>query len=152
MEEETDGRLAWVRGPSRPESRWAANGYFILTLLSLPVFPLVMIWKAVVWRKKPSEFRAQPYTHLAQILRERGDDDAARKVEAEKMWQGAVDRADATRHGMLWRTYWWRPYGVMFGYGLSPIRALLSVLGVLAVCWICVSLMSFNGMLQKTKA
>jgi hypothetical protein len=149
LEKEIGTRLEWVRGDVKdPESKWVAGGYFLLTFLSLPVFPMIMLFLAALWKKKESVFRAQPYAQLATVLRERGDDDSARKVEAEKLWQGAVDRAGSTRRGKLWQTYWWRPYGVMFGFGLSPFRALASVIAIWVLGWGCVSMLSSSGMLQ----
>jgi hypothetical protein len=75
-------------------------------------------------------FRAQPYTQLAKAFRERGDDEAARDVEKEKVRLAAYARASSPggRLAMLW---WWF-YGLGFRYGLSPTRAFLTVV----VFWI----------------
>ncbi len=170
LDVEIESRLEWVRGSNaRPESKWRAGGYFLLTLLLLPLnlllLPLTLLlllvfrivlprlvprWKRTKSNRSISQFRAQPYTHLAKILRERGDDEAARKVEAEKLWQGAVERARSTLTGKLFQTYWWRPYGVMFGYGLSPLRAAVSLLLIWLLGWACVSMLSRNEMLQAS--
>jgi hypothetical protein len=147
--DEVGTRLDMVRGNlERPETMRQSVGYFLLTILSLPVFPVIMFLIARRWRWQPSAFRAKPYTHLAQVLRERGDDEAAREVEAEKIWQGAVDRGNSTRWGKLSEIYWWRPYGVMFRYGLSPLCAAASVLAIWVLGWVAVSVLSDHHMLQ----
>ncbi len=146
---EIGARLDWVRGRlKKPEPWWKAGGYFLLTLVFFPISLVVVIWLWATWKRTPSVFRAQPYAHLAKVMRERGDDDAAREVEAEKLWQGAVDSAVDTRGGRAWKIYWWRPYGVMFRYGLSPLRAGVSVLVIWLLGWFCVSMLSRNEMLQ----
>ena len=86
--------LHWTE---RKGSLFAPNAHlgfrFLLISLSLGALLLAVLWLMFVRKKKwaTAEFRAQPYAHLAQVLRERGDDDLARKVEAEKMWQEAVE-------------------------------------------------------------
>ena len=81
-----------------------------------------------------SKFRSQPYTQLAKVMRERGDDDSARDIESERIKLAADDRANDFwgRLALLW---WWF-YGLFFRYGLSPLRAL----GTLLVFWLAGSM------------
>ena len=124
---------------------------FITILLSLTALSLGGLWLFFLRErgtKKSADFNAQPYTHLARVLRDRGDDHLARKVEAEKMWQEAVQRSYSSFRGSLWKIVWWRPYGVMFGYGLSPLRAFMSVVAIWLLGWGTISMLSRNNMLQ----
>jgi hypothetical protein len=109
---------------------------------------LAEVFRTLTRNQEKAAFKAQPYVHLAQVLRKRGDDDAAREVEAEKMWQEAVERSRSSFLGTLWKIVWWRPYGVMFNYGLSPLRAAISILAIWLLGWGCVSMLSDNQMLQ----
>jgi hypothetical protein len=102
----------------------------------------------LTWRAEESNFQAQPLTHLAAVLRERGDDDAAKKVEAEKMWQEAVSRGNSSYGHWLALQLIWRPYGVMFYFGLSSGRALLTVILFWLLGWSSVYVLSSNGMLR----
>lgn len=99
-----------------------------------------------------SSFSAQPYAHLAAVLRERGDDLAARDVEAEKMWQEAVARGRTDYWHWLAKFFLWRPYGVMFGFGLSPKKAFISLLCFWCLGWGATYLLSNNGMLRANVA
>jgi hypothetical protein len=121
-----------------------------LILISLAGLRLRLLWPS--FRSKVSEpaadFNAQPFAHLAAVFRQRGDDNLAREVEAEKMWQEAVQRSRYSFRGTLAKILWWRPYGVMFKFGLSPSRALASVLAIWMLGWAAVSTLSRNQMLQ----
>jgi len=129
--------------------------FLLILVLSSVAFLLAVLLPAFVRTKltrneATARFRGQPYSHLSHVLRERGDDDAARKVEAEKMWQEAVESSRSSFGGKLWKIFWWRPYGVMFRYGLSPLRAAGSILAIWLLGWGCVSMLSNNKMLQAS--
>jgi hypothetical protein len=153
----------------RPETHPRSIVYLVLTILFASVFflvifilyrtyptpttillllLLVVIVSILNLPQKRSELRTEPYTHLAQVLSERGDVEAARKVEAEKIWQVAVDRWKLSPKGRFWKIFWWRPYRVMFGYGLSPGRAALSVFFIWLLGMFAVSGLSQSRMLK----
>jgi hypothetical protein len=105
-------------------------------LVSLAGLCLRFKWKMLrMVNERATDFNAQPFAHLAAVFRQRGDDNLARKVEAEKMWQEAVQRARHSFRAALAKILWWRPYGVMFEFGLSPSRALASVLAIWILGW-----------------
>lgn len=98
--------------------------------------------------EKP-QFRAQPYAHLARVLRERGDDEFARDVEAEKIFRGACDRARRGRGGgALLLIFWWLPYGAFYRFGLAPVRAFLILVIFWLVGFLAITMLSENGLLQ----
>jgi hypothetical protein len=118
-----------------------------------------LTWMALSKRRKKAlagggetQFPSQPYAHLAKVLRERGNDDAAREVEAEKMWQEAVVRSRTSQAHWLTKHLWWRPYRVMFNFGLSTTRALVSMMVVWLLGWSVVFLLSRAGMLRESVA
>lgn len=127
---------------------------FSLYLAGLVLVSFAGLWLRYKWKilkmvtQRATDFNAQPFAHLAGVFRQRGDDNLARKVEAEKMWQEAVQRARYSFRGTLAKILWWRPYGVMFKFGLSPSRALASVLAIWMLGWTAVSTLSRNDMLQ----
>jgi len=92
-------------------------------------------------------FRAQPYAQLAKVLRERGDDEAARDIEADKIYWGAYDRALGSFRGWLAFLFWWTPYGFFFRFGLAPIRAFLTLLVVWFAGFCAISMLSESNML-----
>ncbi len=170
---ELNPRLDMVRnslGLKRPETKTRSRIYFSLTIVSSLVLLIVifLLYRAYPLtttlfglllsiavfltarsrRRQASNFRTEPYTHLAKVLRERGDDGAAQEVEAEKIWQAAVHRAKSTSWGKLVRIFWWRPYRVMFRYGLSPLRAALSVFIIWVLGSFVVSELSQHQMLE----
>jgi hypothetical protein len=69
------------------------------------------------------------------------------------MWQGAADRGKSTTWGKLSEIYWWLPYGVMFRYGLSPLRAAASVFAIWVVAWVPVisslAILTFSGIARR---
>jgi hypothetical protein len=124
---------------------------FAIAITILTTATLLFTYMFYKWRvqiRGAAEFNAQPYAHLASVLRSRGEDDLAKRVEAEKMWQEAQQRKNTSFLGMLSVISWWRPYGVLFGYGLSPFRAATSLVVLWILGWIAVSLLSGNQMLQ----
>ena len=98
---EVEDRLKWISGRSKPSR----------ILLLLP-------------RQEHSfSFSAQPYTQLAQAFRQRGEDEAARKVEARRILHEKCYQATNR-----WVKFCWRVYGVGFGFGLSTLRAFVTLL------------------------
>jgi hypothetical protein len=125
---------------------------FLLIFLFSVLLVLAGLWLRYLRHsretKRRPQFKPQPYAHLAQVLRKRGDDGAAREVEAEKMWQEAAERSRSSFLATVWKIVWWRPYGVMFNYGLSPLRAAMSILAIWLLGWGFISVLSENEMLQ----
>ncbi len=106
--------------------------------------------KTRLWTPQASSFLAQPYAHLAMVFRERGEDDSAREVEAEKMWQEAVHRGRLSFRHWLAKHLLWRPYRVMFNFGLSSARALITILIFWCVGWASTFLLSDQRMLRAS--
>lgn len=124
---------------------WRTILAFALLLLST-AFTLCKFF----WKPEESKFQAQPFAHLSKVLRERGDDELARQVEAEKMWQEAVSRGQSNGFHWLAKHFVWRPYRVMFRFGLSPARAFLSVIIFWLLGWASIFLLSSNDMLRAS--
>lgn len=147
--------LTWPRSQANSSGRDEYFGlHFCLYLIGLVLVSFAGLWLRFMWKmlrmatERATDFNAQPFAHLAAVFRQRGDDNLARKVEAEKMWQEAVQRARYSFRGALAKILWWRPYGVMFEFGLAPSRALASVLAIWMLGWGAVSMLSRNDMLQ----
>ena len=72
-----------------------------------------------------NEFHPQPYRHLAKVLRAQGHYHAAREVAIAEQWATPASN---------WVSRLLRPiWGVCFGFGLSPVRATLTVVVLLAI-------------------
>jgi hypothetical protein len=71
------------------------------------------------------EFQPQPYRHLTKVLRTQGNYEAAREVAIAEQW--AKPAANAVTRVL--RPIW----GVCYGFGLSPLRATLTMLVLLAI-------------------
>jgi hypothetical protein len=147
--------LNWPQSQANSSGKGEYFGLrFCLYLAGLVLVSLAGLWLRFRWEmlrmatERATDFNAQPFAHLAAVFRQRGDDNLARKVEAEKMWQEAVQRARYSFRGALAKILWWRPYGVMFEFGLAPSRALASVLAIWVLGWGAVSTLSRNDMLQ----
>ena len=81
------------------------------------------------WLRKGSSdtfFLPQPYTHLAKAFREQGDDYAARKIEEEKIGWSIKERAKHETTVRLAKPLW-AFYRRCFRYGLSPLRATVTI-------------------------
>jgi hypothetical protein len=170
--------LAWLWTKfAHPTDEYSAHfGWRFLAVLAIVLSPGIfagrMVWgskkgkeiwdhslrllpkRVQLWPKQSNlrAFSAQPYAHLAMVLRERGDDSTARTVEAEKMWLEAVQRSRTSYGHWLAKQLWWRPYGVMFQFGLSPLRAFFTVLFFWCLGWGATYLLSNNGMLRANVA
>jgi nitrogen fixation protein len=72
-----------------------------------------------------SEFHPQPYRQLAKVLRAQGHYQAARNVAIVEQWAAP----STNRLTRLLRAAW----GLSFGFGLSPWRATMTVMVVLAI-------------------
>ncbi len=151
VQNEVDVRLAWLRGGSRGQTVSgrciAALRRYIHVFGAQRLLALTLRRRDGWWTEQGRQFRAQPYTHLASVLRERGDDEAARDVEAEKIRWGAYDRARNGMGGRLLLLFWWWPYGLLFRYGLAPVRAFFTLLGLWLIGFLAISMLSENGML-----
>ena len=73
-----------------------------------------------------TSFLPQPYTHLAKVFREQGDDYAARKIEEKKIELSIKERAKHEAPVRLAKPLWYF-YRRCFRYGLSPLRATVTV-------------------------
>lgn len=76
-------------------------------------------------QQRATEFHPQPYRHLARVLRAQGHYQAAREVAIAEQW--AMPSSNWMSRTL--RAVW----GVCFGFGLSPVRATLTVAVLLAL-------------------
>lgn len=76
---------------------------------------------------RPEPFLPQPYTQLARVLREQGDEQAARDVEESRL---RIESWRKFKHepSMFGALLAWEAFRVFFRYGLSPRRALTTFL------------------------
>ena len=103
----------------------------------------------IQWLRQSTDgqsFLPQPYAQLAKVIREQGDDDAARKIEEEKIRLGIRERAKYRFLDKLARPLW-ACYWLFFRYGLSPLRASLTIAGFLLLGWGAVKWANSAGML-----
>lgn len=126
--------------------------WHVIVILSILLVPLLLYLRRKHWKPNTGTFVAQPYAHLSMVLRERGEDDSARDVEAEKIWQEAVHRGRSDFRQWLAQCLWWRPYGLLFDFGLSPWRAFVTMFTFLCFGWAAIFLLSSNGMLRANIA
>jgi hypothetical protein len=76
-------------------------------------------------QRKAGEFHPQPYRHLAKVLRAQGHYHAARQVAIEEQWATPA----FNRVSRMLRAIW----GTCFGFGLSPMRATMTIAVLLAI-------------------
>ena len=82
-----------------------------------------------VLRNHTPEYAAQPYQHLAAVFRAQGHDGDVRAILMRQ-------RRDQVERGALTHKtdrFWARLTGTLLGYGYQPWRALLCLVGLLAV-------------------
>ncbi|HTV04580.1 MAG TPA: hypothetical protein VME86_04365 [Acidobacteriaceae bacterium] len=130
--DDSSGHLAW----------------HIVVVLSILIAFLLRQLRRKHWKPETGTFVGQPYAHLSMVLRERGEDNSARDVEAEKIWQEAVHRGRSNFRQWLAQCLWWRPYGLLFDFGLSPWRAFVTMFTFLCLGWAATFVLSSNGMLR----
>ena len=144
-------RLLWLRGmrrQSRVERCMASLERFFRIVGVHAMIQLIRNRGNRGRSQEEPQFRAQPYAHLAKVLRERGDDDAARDVEAEKMRWAAYDRAQRSGGGRILLMFWLWPYGLFYRYGLAPGRALLTLMAFWFVGFLAITMLSENDLLK----
>jgi hypothetical protein len=91
------------------------------------------------WLDRESEFRPQPYRHLAKVLRERGDEDGAKQVSFEMESRArAADRRRLIHDPPRWllRSAENLLSDATVGYGIYPARAAWYLVGLTALGWI----------------
>lgn len=105
----------------------------------------VTAWLALLRGGTPG-YAAQPYQHLAAACRAAGHDTEARQVlvaqRREQLRSGAIT-------GRLERL-WSRVTGLTLGYGYQPWRALVGLLGVIAVAVVLAVVLGGGGALAAT--
>ncbi len=118
---------------------------------SKPTLPQVE--HRIGWLKQGTDgnYFPQPYAHLAKVFREQGDDDAARRIEEEKILLGIRERAKYQFLDKLARPLW-AFYRYCFRYGLSPARASVTVAAFLLAGWAVVAVANQMGMLVMETA
>src|SRR5580693_6111976 len=117
-----------------------------LTYRALPAGLTPTEWLQVIRHDTPA-YAAQPYRHLAAALSAAGDERQARDVLMAQR-QDQLDRGALT--GASQRA-WARFTGVVLGYGYRPSRALLFLLGVLAVSVILATVLGAHGALAQPR-
>lgn len=83
------------------------------------------------WLGLQGEYSPGPYEQLAKVLRESGDEDAAKTVLVAKNEEKAK-QDDLTGTERIWYKF----FGPMIGYGYRPWRALRYVAGFIVAGWI----------------
>jgi len=117
-----------------------------LTYRALPAGLTPTEWLQVIRHDTPA-YAAQPYRHLAAALSAAGDERQARDVLMAQR-KDQLDRGALT--GASQRA-WARFTGVVLGYGYRPSRALLFLLGVLAVSVILATVLGAHGALAQPR-
>ena len=120
---------AGVGSRSDPTHRWDVDG---LTYRGMPQLDATghhrEAWLRLVREATPA-YRAQPYQQLAAVCRGDGHDSEARAVLMQQR-RDQLDRGALTRRG---DRVWARLTGALLGFGYQPWRALLYLVGVLAL-------------------
>ncbi len=151
VQSEMEFRLLWLRGLGRQSRRERSIAALQRVFRIVGVYRVFRFVRSsrTGWRiEEEPQFRAQPYAHLAKVLRERGDDEAARDVEAEKIRWGAYDRAQRSMGGRLLLILWWWPYGFFYRFGLAPVRAFLTLMIFWFIGFLATTMLSENGLLK----
>ncbi|HTA09528.1 MAG TPA: hypothetical protein VK836_13500 [Streptosporangiaceae bacterium] len=117
-----------------------------LTYRALPAGLTPTEWLQVIRQHTPA-YAAQPYRHLAAALSAAGHDREARDVLIAQR-QDQLERKALT--GASQRG-WARLTGVVLGYGYRSSRALLFLLGVLAVSVILATVLGAHGALAPPR-
>lgn len=101
-------------------------------------------WLDLLCRHTP-EYAAQPYQQLAAVFRAQGHDGDVRTIlmrqRRDQLERGALtDRIDR---------FWARLTGLLLGYGYQPWRALLGLVGLLAVSVVLTAVLAGHGALVQ---
>jgi hypothetical protein len=136
---------ARVDSTSSPRHRWLLDG---LTYTGVPRLAQHDNRRALqeLLRSATPSYAAQPYQQLSAAYRAEGHDADARAILMQQ-------RRDQLDRGALtdWRDRWWtRATGVLLGYGYRPSRALLYLVGVLAVSVALAVVLGGHGALART--
>uniref|UniRef100_A0AB33K425 Membrane-associated oxidoreductase n=1 Tax=Kitasatospora sp. CMC57 TaxID=3231513 RepID=A0AB33K425_9ACTN len=107
-------------------------------------------WLKTLDERMP-KYHPQPYRQLAEVLREAGEEVAAKKTLMVQ--QGAHGTALRKERGRLsWAAWLWnRISGITVGYGYRPGRALFFLLGVLVVSAILMVVAADQGLLNHVQ-
>ncbi len=124
-------------------------------------------WRLTRWLPTQVErYVPQPFVQLAHVLSRHGDDTHARDVLVNKAWLDAKRNWYIDHHNpvpmdcgcQLWQTLrlWMRrtiyvcfilPYGACFDFGLSPGKALFTLISAILFGWLAFGLLNENGMM-----
>lgn len=83
-------------------------------------------WLGLQGDLQGKKFLPQPYRHLARVLRNQGKPEAARQVGIRESWRAK---------GEPWNLPFKVPFGICFGFGLSPLRAGITLIVVFVLGW-----------------
>ena len=137
---------ATVTSRSAPEHRWALDGLVYAGVPRLNAKGNRAAWLELLRTGMPS-YTAQPYQQLAAAYRAEGHDSDVRAIliaqRRDQIARGALSRTD------LW---WARLTGILLGYGYQPWRALLYLLGALAISVTVTVVLGTAGGLAQTPA
>jgi hypothetical protein len=117
------GRWASVSGRGH-SAAWAVQMTRRLLRVRRAYVRQRLVW-VQLQQQKAGEFHPQPYRHLAKVLRAQGHYHAAREVAIEEQWATPASNFLSRLLRWIW--------GTCFGFGLSPMRATLTVAVLLAI-------------------
>ncbi len=117
------------------------GGLFLHWILHQPHQPEIRV-DAAVWGRRESDYFPQPFRQLARVLRNQGEEEAARFVTACERW--ATPASPLNR--LLRRGF----FGPLFEFGLSPKRGFAVVLAYLCLGAFGVWQAHENNMLVET--
>lgn len=141
---------AFVFDPARLEHRTNQNLRLSvdgLTYLRLPLHITIDGWLRLL-RDGTADYAAQPYQQLAAVQRAAGHDSNVRKVLMAQRRDQIRRRALTGRAERAWA----RLTGVTLGYGYQPWRALLGLLGMIAIAVVCAVVLGDHGALARVQA
>ena len=104
------------------------------------------------WLPKDDLYRPQPYVQLAQVLANHGEDALVRRVltvkakqDADQAWNDGVKQVSTWCEKFFERAKWYGrksfyyfivcPFGFFFDFGLSPTKAVATVMAFIAMGW-----------------
>jgi len=87
------------------------------------------------WSHLRPRVSAQPYEHLAEVLRKSGHEGEAREVLIEKNWRMADEvKFNWRRAGGEW--WWYKIWGPLLGFGYETWRAFWASVALIMVGWL----------------
>jgi hypothetical protein len=122
-------------------ARWTRRPYPFPSTAAWRVRRLWLASQYMTYRATGIEYSPEPYAQLAQAYRKQGRFDDARRLTSLRL---TTERR--VRTALAWKPFLWL-YWLLFDYGLSPRRAIATVVALILLGWAGVRYANNNDLL-----